>query len=489
MKGDETGREKARAARRRRRQADGTVETMKQGMKAGWRGGSVAAMMLAASMPVLALAAQPAPATAPSATPSAAASPAPAPSPSASPVAETSPVIQPLPLAEPEPAWTLAEAQALLAAIEGIEAEGLIPTDYQPDALRAAIAAGEGLALNAQAARSFAWLAEDLRDGRTPVASRPQWFAKDPDQDLLPTSQLMLKALENDDIAGVLAGLAPRHANYAALKAALAAAPRNAVTRRNQIRINMDRWRWLPLDLGEVYMIANLPEFQTRLMRGERLIRNYRIIIGKPGRTQTPELFETIQNVVFNPTWTVPQSIVVGEGLGERLLRNPAQAAREGYTVRKLADGMIVVVQQPGPNNALGLVKIDMPNPHAIYMHDTPNRNLFNAPVRAFSHGCLRTEDAMRLGITMSILGAGITPEQAVEYSQSGKYTKVAMTRHFPVYITYFTMGRDVNGTLASFNDIYERDAPLLASFAKPREPKTDQRTSNEEVIELDNPL
>ena len=150
---------------------------------------------------------------------------------------------------------------------------------------------------------------------------------------------------------------------------------------------------------------------------------------------------------------------------------------------------MIVVVQQPGPNNALGLVKIDMPNPHAIYMHDTPNRNLFNAPVRAFSHGCLRTEDAMRLGITMAILGAGITPEQAVEHSQSGKYTKVTMTRHFPVYITYFTMGRDVNGTLASFNDIYERDAPLLASFAKPREMKTDQRTSNEEVIELDNPL
>lgn len=398
-------------------------------------------------------------------------------------------MIQPLPLPEPEPTWTLAEAQALLAAIEGVEAEGLFPADYQPDALRAAIAAGEGLALNAQASRSFTWLVEDLRDGRTPVPSRPQWFAKDPDQDLMPTSQLMLKALDNDDIAGVLASLAPRHANYAALKAALAAAPRNAVTRRNQIRINMDRWRWLPLDLGEIYMIANLPEFQTRLMSGSRLVRNYRIIIGKPGRTQTPELYETIQNVVFNPTWTVPQSIVVGEGLGARLLNNPAQAAREGYKVTKLADGMIVVVQQPGPNNALGLVKIDMPNPHAIYMHDTPSRNLFNAPVRAFSHGCLRTEDAMRLGITMAILGAGITPEQAVEHSQSGKYTKVTMTRHFPVYITYFTMGRDVNGTLASFNDIYERDAPVLASFAKPREMKTEQRTSNEEVIELDNPL
>lgn len=399
---------------------------------------------------------------------------------------ETQPAL-PAPVVLPH--WSTANASALLTAIKAIAAEGLIPGDYQPDGLRDAILAGEGDALDAQATRSFTWLIEDLRDGRTPVESRLQWFAKDPDQDLMPTATLIAKALETGDVADTLASLAPRHANYAALKAELAATPAAQRARRNAIRANMDRWRWLPQDLGQIYLMSNLPEFQLRLMSGERLIRNYRIIIGKPGKTQTPELYELVKNVVFNPTWTVPQSIVQGEGLGPQLLANPARAARENYKVTKAADGTITVVQQPGPNNALGLVKIDMPNPHAIYMHDTPNRNLFNAPVRAFSHGCMRTEDAMRLAITMAILGAGTKPEEAVAYSQSGQYTKVAMTRHFPVYITYFTMGLGVDGRMTSFNDIYERDAPVLAAFAAPRQEKTAQRTSDEEVVKLDNPL
>lgn len=387
------------------------------------------------------------------------------------------------------PQWMLSDARALLAAIDTIETEGLNPRDYQPDALRAAITGGEGPELNAQATRSFTWLIEDMRDGRTPVASRLQWFAIDPDQDRLPTDAIIASALSQHNVAGTLESLVPTHANYAALRAELAATPLAQSTRRSAIRVNMDRWRWLPLDLGEIYLIANLPEFQLRLMSGERLIRNYRIIIGKPGRTATPQLHEMVRNVVFNPTWTVPQSIVVGEGLGRQLLANPARARKENYKVTKLSDGTISVVQQPGPNNALGLVKIDMPNPHAIYMHDTPNRSLFNAQVRAFSHGCMRTEDAMRLAITMAILGAGITPEQAVEHSQSGKYTKVAMTRHFPVYVTYFTMGPDVNGTMASFNDIYGRDEAVRASLLAPRVERSSQRTSDEQIIELDNPL
>jgi murein L,D-transpeptidase YcbB/YkuD len=189
--------------------------------------------------------------------------------------------------------------------------------------------------------------------------------------------------------------------------------------------------------------------------------------------------------VVFNPTWTVPQSIVVGEGLGAKLLRRPDKA----YKVTKAADGTITIVQQPGPTNSLGVMKIDMPNPHAIYLHDTPNHALFNLPVRALSHGCVRTERAQELGMTMAMLGSGMTIDDAVEKAHSGKYTKVPMTRTFPVYIVYFTMAQDITGKLSAFNDIYGRDTPLLASFAAPREAKTGQRTSAEKVIKLDNPL
>jgi L,D-transpeptidase YcbB len=407
--------------------------------------------------------------------------------PTATPSASPTPVVAPTPVTVPEPVvpWTLTDARALLSVIAQIDAEGLIPGDYQPEALRAAIAAGEGPALDAVASKSFNWLAEDLRDGRTPMTSRLQWFAVDPDVDTNPTLALLSKATTTHDVAGVLASLAPTYPDYQVLKSALATTPKADSRTRALLRANMDRWRWLPRDLGLLYLIANVPEFQLRLRTNQRVVRTYKTIVGKPGKTATPQLAEAVQAVVFNPTWTVPQSIVVGEGLGAKLLARPDKR----YKVTKAADGFVTVVQQPGPTNSLGLMKIDMPNPHAIYLHDTPNRNLFNATMRAMSHGCLRTERAQELGMTMAMLGADLTPELAVEYATSGKYTKVPMTKTFPVYISYFTMGSDIGGNLTTFGDIYERDAPVLASFAAPRQLKTSQRKSDEKVIKLDNPL
>ncbi len=398
-------------------------------------------------------------------------------------------VAAPAPITEAVMAWSVADAQALLGVIEGIEAEGLFPADYRPAELRAAIAAGEGGALDDAASKSFAWLAEDLRDGRTPMTARVQWFAVDPDQDVYPTAGLMAKALSTHDVPGVLAGLHPTHPDYAVLKQALADTPAAQKTRRAAIRANMDRWRWLQQDLGNLYLLTNVPEFQLRLTKNDEIIKTYKTVVGKPGRTATPQLAETVEAVVFNPTWTVPQSIVRGEGLGARLLANPASAARQGYRVSRAASGMVTVVQQPGPNNALGVMKIDMPNEHAIYLHDTPSKQYFNSTVRAFSHGCVRTERALELGMTLAIFGAGLDTNQVVAHATSGKYTRVVMNRTLPIYITYFTMGTSIGGELSTFNDIYGRDAPVLASFDKPRQLKTTQRKSNEAIIKLDNPL
>lgn len=384
------------------------------------------------------------------------------------------------------PSWSLANARALLTAIRGVGADGLYVRDYQPEALAAAIAAGEGVALNELSTRLFTWLAEDLRDGRTPMDSRVQWFAVDPDMDRNPTTTILDRALASGDIRGALKGLNPTHPDYAALKATLAKTKDPKVAAL--VRVNMDRWRWLARDLGIQYLITNVPEYMLRLTVNNQIISTYRTVVGKPGKTATPQLAEMVENVVFNPTWTVPQSIVVGEGLGARLLRNPAAAKREGYAVSRLPDGMIVVVQQPGPGNSLGQLKIDMPNPHAIYLHDTPAKALFNTPNRAYSHGCIRTERAIELGMTMALLGADVTQEQVVGFATSGQYTKVPMVRPFPVYITYFTMARDVNGMLRTFADIYGRDRAVLASFAKPRELHTGQRKSAEPVIAIEDP-
>jgi murein L,D-transpeptidase YcbB/YkuD len=428
--------------------------------------------------------APPLPGTAPTspALPSSAANPA-------APTIQAQPVVQPVPVREPVMSWSRADAQALLAFIGQIDGEGLIPADYRPDALKAAIAGGEGQALDEAASKSFAWLAEDLRDGRTPMDARVQWFAIDPDQDANPTEALMRRSLDTHDVAGVLNGLAPTYPDYQALKAALAGTPASDRATRALIRANMDRWRWLRRDLGVLYLLTNVPEYQLRLGTNRRIVRTYRTVVGKPGRTATPQLAETVQAVVFNPTWTVPQSIVQGEGLGPRLIGNPAAAARQGYKVTRAANGMITVVQQPGDSNSLGRMKIDMPNPHAIYLHDTPSKALFNNPARAYSHGCIRTDRAVELGMTMAIMGAGKTPEEVTQYWQSGKYTKVQMTQTFPVYITYVTMGRDIEGNLRKFADIYGRDKPVLDSFERARAVKTTQRASDEPIIQLDNPL
>ncbi len=404
--------------------------------------------------------------------------------PVATPTVAATPVAAPLPTPvppPPAPAWPLRDAQALLSAIQDIGSEGLDPKDYEPATLAAAITGGEGVTLNDTATRLFAWLVEDLRDGRTPMAARVQWFALDPDRDLNPASLVLARALEKHDVRGELATLDPLHPDYTALKQELASGTGD----KAMIRANMDRWRWLARDMGPRYLLTNVPEYMLRLTVNNKVITSFRTVVGKPGKTATPQLAETVQGVIFNPTWTVPQSIVKGEGLGAKVLGNPGWAKAAGYKGTKGADGFVTVVQQPGKGNSLGLMKLDMPNPHAIFIHDTPAKSLFAAPARAFSHGCIRTERASELGMLMAMLGGGLTKEEGVAHSLSGVYTKVPMTKTFPIYITYFTMARDVTGGMRKFADIYGRDAPVLASFAKPRQLHTDQRMSSEKVIEI----
>jgi murein L,D-transpeptidase YcbB/YkuD len=384
--------------------------------------------------------------------------------------------------------WTVAQATALVAVIEGIGAEGLDPKDYDLQPLKVALASGPSDELSALASQSFVWLVEDLRDGRTPMEAREQWFVVDPDRDRFRTADLLAQAVASGDIAGTLATLSPAHPDYAKLRAELAKTPVASAAKRKLIRANMDRWRWLQRDLGSQYLITNVPEFQLRLTVKDRIISTYRTIVGKPGRTATPQLAEVVEGVVFNPTWTVPQSIVKGEGLGAKVLANPAWGRRNGYVATRGANGYISVVQQPGPGNSLGMMKLEMPNEHAIFFHDTPSRHLFATDFRALSHGCVRTERALELAITMAILGKGVTKEEAVEISTSGEYTKVPLQKPWSAYITYFTMASDINGEMATFKDIYNRDAPVLASLDKPRV-RNRSNVVDDEVIVIEDDL
>lgn len=402
-------------------------------------------------------------------------------------------VVQALP-APPKPilaTWKLAQAKELVKFAEGIGVEGLNPKDYLLADLKAAVAKGEGATLNEAASRSFQFLVEDLRDGRTPMDDRKQWFVVDPDPDRMPTQGLLDKAVAGTtgSVAATLAGLNPINPDYAKLKAELATAKDPA--KRRLIVANMDRWRWLPQALGKFYLLTNIPEQKLRLTVNNRIIKSYRTIVGKPGRTATPQLAETVEAVIYNPTWTVPQSIVKGEGLGAKVLGNPGWARAAGYKATKGENGWITVVQQPGPQNSLGLMKLDMPNEHAIFLHDTPARNLFAQENRALSHGCVRVENAREVAMTMSMLGNMKTKDDIPAIQQevatitaSGKYTRYPLANQWPVYLTYFTMASDVDGKMTSFADIYGRDAPVLASFAKPRQ-QNRARQTDEEVVEI----
>lgn len=392
-------------------------------------------------------------------------------------------------MAEPEQpglqSWDLDNARALAAIIEGIGTDGLKPADYNLSGLRAAIAGGSDADLNAVATQSFAFLVEDLRDGRTPMNARKQWFVLDPDVDRYPTERLMADALASGDMAGTLARIMPEHPDYFRLKEELGKT--EAGTKRYKlIQANMDRWRWLARDLGSQYLMTNVPEYQLRLTVNDKIIRTYRTVVGKPGRTATPQIAESVEGVIFNPTWTVPQSIVKGEGLGARVLNNPAWARRAGYKATKHANGWVSVVQQPGPNNSLGLMKLDMPNRHAIFFHDTPSRHLFKNARRALSHGCIRTERATELAITMAILQGGLTADESVAKLKSGKYTKVGFKKTMPAYITYFTMAQNIEGELTTFSDIYGRDPAVLKSFEAARVPNR-ERVTGEQIIPIEN--
>jgi len=403
----------------------------------------------------------------------------------------TGEVVQPLP-APPKPilaSWTTAQARELVSFAEGIGAEGLDPKDYRLVELKAAIAGGVKPALDEAASRTFQFLVEDLRDGRTPMEARRQWFVVDPDPDRMPTQMLLDKAVGGAGVAATLKGLNPVNPDYGKLKAELAAAKDPA--RRKLIRANMDRWRWLPQALGKHYLVTNIPEQKLRLTVNNRIIKSYRTIVGKPGRTATPQLAEMVEAVIYNPTWTVPQSIVKGEGLGAKVLGNPGWARANGYKGTRGENGWITVVQQPGPNNSLGLMKLDMPNEHAIFLHDTPARGLFAQDNRALSHGCVRVENARELAMTMSMLGNMKSKEdipaiqaEVQEITASGEYTRYPLANQWPVYLTYFTMASDVDGKMSTFADIYGRDAPVLASFDKPRVADRARQT-DEEVVEI----
>ncbi len=261
--------------------------------------------------------------------------------------------------------------------------------------------------------------------------------------------------------------------------------------------VNMERWRWMPEDMGELHVWDNIPEYQARVVKNGQTIHQFRIIVGRP-ETQTTIFSANMRYVIFGPEWGVPDSIKVkeilpylrpsyetgggffgfgGGGIGitdTRVLEKhnlrvslngrPVDASQIDWTsvdIRKYA-----FIQPSGDGNVLGAVKFRFPNKHDIYMHDTPQRELFDKTVRTFSHGCVRVQNPGRFAEVLLEEDRGWSASRVRDMMARGGNVEVTLTKQIPVHIGYFTTVASEDGQVRSHPDVYGHDRRVAAALS-----------------------
>ncbi|WP_322513948.1 L,D-transpeptidase family protein [Rhodopseudomonas palustris] len=235
------------------------------------------------------------------------------------------------------------------------------------------------------------------------------------------------------------------------------------------IVVNMERWRWLPRQLGapslgDAYVILNVPDYTLKLMHNGAPVWTTRVVVGKPGKHSTPLLTETMKYITVNPTWNVPPSIINNEYL-PALAQDPTVLDRMGLKMSRNRDGSIHISQPPGEANALGRIRFNFPNKFLVYQHDTPDKNLFGRDERAFSHGCMRVQNPDQYAA--ALLNIAMPDKDYTPAKIRSMYGRSEVNLNFPtpipVNITYQTAFVDDDGKLQLRKDIYGRDARMLA--------------------------
>jgi murein L,D-transpeptidase YcbB/YkuD len=244
------------------------------------------------------------------------------------------------------------------------------------------------------------------------------------------------------------------------------AAPRSRNSVIDTIIVNMDRWRWLPRKLGnatDTYVIVNVPDYTLSLMHDDKVYWKTKIVVGKPGKA-TPMTTAEMKYITVNPTWNVPPSIIENEYL-PALQQDPDALERIGLKMRQDPDGTVHIYQPPGAGNALGRIRFNFPNKFLVYQHDTPDKYLFAKDKRAYSHGCMRVQDPFVYGEKLLSL------ELPNEHYSEAKLEKMVGSNEIninfptpiPVHLTYQTAFVDQDGKLQLRDDIYGRDARMIA--------------------------
>lgn len=385
--------------------------------------------------------------------------------------------------ASAQAAWNAAALDDLEAVAASTEAEGL---PAEADALEelarlrhlSDVDAAAEAQVDAAADTLFADLARIFaQGGADPAAADPDWAiprAAPPDLDALSAARAA-----GASPSSLLRPLLPQHADYAALRdelARLRAGERRSDIHIDQLRASLERWRWLPRVLPPRRLEVHIAQFELRAFESGAQVRVHKVIVGAPS-TPTPSFAADINAVTINPAWEPPASIAAE--LLARFRRDPGAAEREGFEALGRDGGVIATPdwserpfpyrlrQRPGPANALGAVRFDIPNAFAIRLHDTPSRTLFARDNRAFSHGCIRVQEPEDLA-AFALAGETWRREDLIAAAETGQTQILRLAEPLPVILIYITAAPGADGAVAYARDVYGRDRAIIAALDTP---------------------
>jgi murein L,D-transpeptidase YcbB/YkuD len=229
--------------------------------------------------------------------------------------------------------------------------------------------------------------------------------------------------------------------------------------RIEQLLINMERARWMPSQQDSTYVLVNIPEFRLRVFEAGKNVLQMNVIVGSSANN-TVIFNGNLQYIVFSPYWNVPESIVRKELL-PAIKRNPGYIAKHNMEITQYIGGLPQIRQKPGANNALGRVKFLFPNEFSIYLHDTPNRNLFAQTNRGLSHGCIRIAEPKQFAefLLRDQPKYTSTAIDSLMYLEKEKW--VTLKKKIPVFLVYFTAWVSQSGELHFRRDIYQHDQKM----------------------------
>lgn len=400
-----------------------------------------------------------------------------------------------------QPAWIEGQsvrdalARELLGALRESERHGLRPDAYHTGALDRALARGAApdpdrlASVDVLLSDAFLHLARHLAEGAVDPRSLHAGFTRAGEAPLDPV-RVLDAALEAEAIADALAHCAPRHPEYevlagelARLREAQAAGDESAAAHANQVRASLERWRWLPRELGRRHLRVNAASFGLEAFEGGEVRVAMRVVVGEKD-WKTPLAHGVISHLELNPDWRIPRSIATREML-PAAQRDPGYFRAKGIQVFRDEDGTSLELdparidwrsvdadefpyhlrQPPGPHNPLGRIKFVFANRYGVYLHGTPSDLAFARGVRALSHGCVRLEDEIALAKFALAPDPAWTDGRLLETLRSAWEHRLPLPEPLPVYLVYFTAFAKPDGKVSFSADPYGWDRDLLAAL------------------------